>query len=47
MSELITSYTDVKNNTHAVQHETAALDEQERRQIAEEIYRVLTTDKRK
>lgn len=43
MAELITKYTDAKNNIHSVQHVTLPDEKKpEKQQLTEELYRVLT-----
>lgn len=43
MAELITKYTDAKNNIHSVQHVTLPDEKKpEKQQLTEELYRVLS-----
>lgn len=42
MAELISTYTDTKNNTHSVEHFTPPENSPEKQQIAEELFRVLS-----
>lgn len=42
MAELISMYTDAKNNIHTVQHVTPPSDSTEKQQMTEELFRVLS-----
>lgn len=46
MAEMITMYTDAKNNVHTVQHVTPA-ESPEKHQMTEELFRLLSKDSRK
>lgn len=46
MADLTTQYTDAKNHTHIVQHLTVpGKDNAEKKQLAEEIYRILANNR--